>query len=126
MKLIRRTVKFLAALCRAGRFACVTSSGECKDRVLGFTSAVWSARNSPGESFHGRVSRLRKCFRCPIFDRKRLTCGTPGDVEKTYTGEDGSQRPMGCFCYMPVKVALADAVCWFDQHTGKGSWGWTA
>ena len=122
---MRRLTMFVRALLRAGWFACMTANGECRDRTLGFLSAIHSTWNSPSEPFWGRVSRLRKCFRCPIFDRERLTCGTPGDMDKTYTKTDGTIGAMGCFCFMPVKVSISDAVCWFDAHTNKGSWGWT-
>jgi Fe-S-cluster containining protein len=43
-----------------------------------------------------RFSRLRRCYRCPIFDRQLKRC-------RPY---DGS--PLGCGCYMPIAAGVKE------------------
>lgn len=52
----------------------------------------------------------------------RLTCGTPGDSDKTFLDFEGRSHYMGCFCFIPVKAKLSDATCWLKDHTGTGYW----
>lgn len=47
-------------------------------------------------------NRLRECVRCPLYDRRYKTCGSPG-------------TDVGCHCFLPMKAALPEARCWVEE-----------
>jgi hypothetical protein len=61
---------------------------------------------------------MADCENCPIYDRRLKTCGNAIRPERGIYDE-----PLGCFCYMPLKVTLEGASCWVNDHTGKDL-GW--
>lgn len=62
--------------------------------------------------------KLRQCFRCPMFNRKIMTCGTPGEVFNDGSGPQTN----GCWCNMLIKARIAGSTCW-ARDNGLG-FGW--
>lgn len=56
--------------------------------------------------------RLNRCLICPVFCRELKTCGDARIPDR--------DDPMGCFCYMPVKARIRDAVCWLQEPAQFG------
>jgi hypothetical protein len=64
--------------------------------------------------------RMRTCQRCPIYNRKARTCGTPGNFylnKETY-----EVIPEGCRCWMPWKAQCKDAGCWAREEGLDFGW----
>lgn len=124
MKKLKRIRQFAFALAMAIWHGCARGSfAECRERSGGFFTALWSGRNLPEVSRLEWFTRMHKCLRCPVFDRKRFTCGTPGDENKCFLDQDGQLQPMGCYCFMPVKAKLAGATCWLADFQQREGWG---
>lgn len=51
--------------------------------------------------------RLNRCLVCPVYCHELRTCGDARLNDR--------EDPMGCFCYMPVKARIRDAVCWLQE-----------
>lgn len=62
---------------------------------------------STTQKFH---SRIRACYRCPIFDRELKRC-------RPYTGS-----PNGCGCFV-VWTAKSLKTCWLQDRNPKWGWG---
>ncbi|NDJ15602.1 MAG: hypothetical protein EBY17_31270 [Acidobacteriia bacterium] len=56
--------------------------------------------------------RINRCLICPVFCRELNTCGDARLPE--------AEDPMGCFCYIPVKARIRDAVCWLQEPEQLG------
>jgi len=56
--------------------------------------------------------RLNRCLICPVFCHELKTCGDARISDR--------EDPMGCFCYMPVKARIRDAVCWMQEPAQLG------
>ena len=65
--------------------------------------------------------RMRGCFRCDIFNRKKYTCGTLGETfNNPLTGEE---EQLGCLCWMPVKAKNLKSNCWIYDVTNGATYG---
>jgi len=125
MSRLRRVSQFLTALLRGAWWACHGGNRqECWERARGLALVRRALTGHREVPFALYLHRLRACHACPIYDRQRRTCGTPGDGEKTYANDAGRIRPMGCWCWMPLKARLTDATCWMSDMTGRPTWGW--
>lgn len=63
-------------------------------------------------------SRLRTCYRCPLFYKPLRTCGSP--LVKDL-------RDVGCMCDMEIKAAAIEATCWYRETTYDDTeFGWPA
>lgn len=56
-------------------------------------------------------SRVRICYRCPVYDRGMRRC-------RPYTGS-----PLGCGCWVPL-IALFKDRCWGDEVLSEEGIGW--
>lgn len=69
---------------------------------------------------------MAACRRCPIFDRRRKTCGNPRakDPDLRWTNpETGKDEAMGCWCMMILKSRIANVTCWLhDQGVTDAGW----
>lgn len=58
-------------------------------------------------------SRLRWCMKCPFFDSRLLTCGTPGEtMDLVETNQQSRREPVGCWCWMPLAAKDPKKECW--------------
>lgn len=57
---------------------------------------------------------MAHCRSCPLFNAKRETCGTAGDMLK---GEGVVTQTFGCWCYLPLKNRL-HTDCWIWERCG--------
>lgn len=84
---------------------------------------IWSLHHRPEWSSESRgrlVARLVACHHCPLFNRRRQTCGNIGNrFRHPLTQLIQSQ---GCLCHMPTKARLA-CNCWLYDFT-NGNAGW--
>jgi len=64
------------------------------------------SRNSSRELWW---ERMRICNECPLYDRKKKSCGI-------------NEAGMGCGCYMPFKAAKTKSTCWARDMDFKFGW----
>lgn len=50
--------------------------------------------------------RLQACRDCPIYCPDLETCGDARTLD---------DKPLGCFCYLPVKARISSSVCWLHE-----------
>lgn len=66
------------------------------------------------------IGRLNQCQACPLYHAPAQTCGGP--TEWVWTDKHGRTALMGCGCYLPVKVWLAEARCWLGEVGQVSRW----
>jgi len=59
-----------------------------------------------------RARRIVACRACPLFDEKLMTCGSMDGEVDTVRGRE----PVGCGCFMPMKVRFEGSQCWLDER----------
>ena len=102
--------------------ACHSGFQEVWHRFWGMCSTWWASRNS--KLSQGVVAaRLDACRQCPLYCEDLSTCGDARNPQLWHDQTTGSTRPMGCFCFLPVKAKLSEATCWLDdQSVGDMRW----
>lgn len=55
--------------------------------------------------------RLKACHDCPIYCPELQTCGDARTID---------DKPLGCFCYLPVKARIKSSVCWLREPEQLG------
>jgi hypothetical protein len=114
-KTIRRRSQFLTAITVAAIFGISRFTlPEVWIAIKSVWSAVWADKkgNVPRGTW---VHRMKCCIRCPIYDLKRKTCGSPFSTHPD----------LGCYCFEPIASRQESKVCWLDEN-GDGStpYGW--
>ena len=117
---IVRRLKFFAALATAALYSDVRRVETWRSALAAF-AAFWGTV-ADGSSYRTPrwiyFRRMRACLRCPVYDRRRMTCGSFLDPEK---------RDVGCKCFMPAKCGILDEECWLYDNTGnRDDGGWPA
>lgn len=83
--------------------------------VRGLVSLIGSEKAEPTV----QADRLWSCWRCPLFDKKLRTCGTPGVVDKW-------GNPDGCWCDIPLVHKYKKKQCFLvatgDQRAAEYGW----
>ncbi len=61
--------------------------------------------------------RLNACEQCEIYCPELQTCGD---------ARVDDDKPLGCFCFMPVKARIPASRCWLNESEGlePGTMGW--
>lgn len=112
-------MKFLKTLVTSALWRCEVRGSGCIWDMLKLFPALLSGllgkRNAPPIA---SMERASICDKCPIFDKPRLACGKIGDSMEI----GGRKEPVGCGCYMPIKVAIPEATCWIRDHGFYGGW----
>jgi len=72
---------------------------------------------NPSENI--RLRRQVHCHHCPLYNKSRRTCGTPG---RTYVDHHGNLLRLGCWCLLPLKNRIPSN-CWLS-NASHGSKGW--
>lgn len=80
--------------------------------MLGLVRALFTPT---GDATVVAALRLSYCEKCPFFDSKWKTCGTPGEVVQ---GDDGAFK-IGCWCYLPLASRDPKKDCWARFHDIK-------
>jgi len=60
-------------------------------------------------------SRIRKCYKCPVYNKELKSCGSLGML-------DDSGRQMGCLCYIPFKARYKSSSCWLQSLGLDTNW----
>ena len=81
--------------------------------VKSIWSAVWADKSGDASRLLYQ-RRMRTCFKCPVFDRDRLTCGSPFSTSPE----------LGCWCFAPIKNKMKSARCWARDRTNMKGLGW--
>lgn len=70
----------------------------------GIVRAIIAFHHQPNRNL--AASRNAQCPRCPFYDTKWQTCGTPGEVHQrifaTAHTEYFAARKIGCWCWLPL------------------------
>jgi hypothetical protein len=69
-----------------------------------------------------RLGRMEACRACPLYDERLRTCGSMELDVRTVFGWE----PLGCGCFMPMKVAFAGSRCWRDERDPEARVWWDA
>jgi len=113
---LRQNLKWASALLVAGASSIWTPHGWSR---IGRAFALFFFSLSAADSHVNAKKyrhRMEVCRRCPLFYKPLEACGTP--LKKQLRG-------LGCYCYMPEKAKLEDAVCWIDSDApDAGQYGW--
>lgn len=64
-------------------------------------------------------ARTVACHKCPVYNNKLGTCGTPGEVD---VGGD----PLGCWCHIPTVSRYEKKDCYLksSKHPQRDQHGW--
>lgn len=81
---------------------------------VAFTRHAEDGGNTPHWLYY---SRMRCCFRCPLFYKPLRTCGSP--LRK-------SLRGVGCYCSMIFKASMIYGSCWIRTNAPTSPHGWPA
>lgn len=113
-KQIRRALRFILTGLRSARILC--RQGQCWQKVL--AGMRFQFRIYTGKAQRVRpelwAARLRACYRCPIFDPKRQTCGNGQYGDNPDTEQE---ILLGCQCVMPLAALMPAKNCWiYDTH----------
>jgi hypothetical protein len=68
--------------------------------------------------YAGWRKRLRACGRCPVFHKRLMTCGKPGDLY--WDANTGQMQQRGCLCPLRVKAQVPEATCWSEDDHWQG------
>lgn len=64
---------------------------------------------------------MRHCRECVLFNAKRQTCGTAGEM---YENLNHEVEPLGCWCFLPLKNRM-HTDCWlWLRASGDPTLGW--
>lgn len=69
---------------------------------------VWDQKRASESLYQERIDT---CERCPIYCMASKTCGDARELK--------DENPLGCFCFMPVKAAIPDSICWLKEVEQK-------
>jgi hypothetical protein len=108
--------RFIIALLVAGWYRC-RRGGDCLKTAKESFVAV---KNRPDGGHLMEEARNSECEKCPLFYKPLRTCGSP--LLKTPESRDHNGKPMGCFCFMPLK-SKTECNCWLYGESG-GVMGW--
>lgn len=78
---------------------------EALGYVIGGIRGLVSGWLGPKVDPEVRARRIATCERCPIYNRRLGTCGTPGQV-------DAYGQSLGCWCHIPTVARFAGKKCW--------------
>lgn len=64
-------------------------------------------------------ARMSACVKCPVYNDKLKTCGTPGLLD---IGAD----PVGCWCFIPIVSRYQKKGCYMrsSMHPQRDQHGW--
>lgn len=65
------------------------------------------------------ITELRNdsCPKCPFYDAKWKTCGTPGETMRGHAdGPFADSMKIGCWCYLPLANRDPKKDCWSRAH----------
>lgn len=86
--------------------------------VAGGVRALVTGWRGGNASLEVQRHRLNGCLACPLFDARFRTCGSMDQVVETRFGWE----PLGCGCFMPMKVGFAGSRCWLEERGAVGGW----
>jgi hypothetical protein len=108
-------IQFFFALVLAASFSDVTDS-HAYIRAWRAIKALfgWTGGKDGLVTEEAYQRRLATCRDCPVFYSRLNTCGSPM----------ATNPKLGCWCWLPAKNRLAEAVCWMDEQEmfSKHSW----
>lgn len=89
-------------------------------RGLGLFRQLLTILQNPKLDRKRYLNRMSQCRRCPIFNKKRKTCGTAGEMFNN--PRTGKRETLGCWCLVTVKNLLK-CNCWlYDITSGEQGW----
>lgn len=111
--------EFITALWLAARRGSSSPMDTLKDGLhVGFT-VLKTLLNYDRQASREKVEhRLKACLDCPIYCHELKTCGDARTID---------DKPLGCFCYIPVKARIESSVCWLrepEQLGPEAEQGW--
>jgi hypothetical protein len=114
-KKIIRQYQFLKAVLIAARYGIERFTlPEILSACLSVLKQIFSNKTADASKLIW-FSRVKKCLKCPVFDSRRLTCGSPFSTHPE----------LGCYCFMPIKAKMNSATCWLDENSdGSTEYGW--
>jgi hypothetical protein len=117
MRRVRFYSGFARALWLAARYDVRRSGWRVAGfHAWGFLKAIWGWIRAKKPSKEMVQRRLNACESCEIYCPELRTCG---DVRLD------DDKPLGCFCYMPVKARIKDSECWLKgEGIEPGAMGW--
>ena len=86
--------------------------------VMGGVKALVTGWRDARVSEDVEMARMDGCRVCPLFDGRLQTCGSMDDVVETRFGWE----PVGCGCFMPVKVRFKASRCWLEERGAVRRW----
>jgi hypothetical protein len=114
-KKILRRWQFLKAITIAARYGIERFT---LPEIWFAVKSVWRAIrvDKSGNISHSKwVHRMKCCYKCPVFDRRLKTCGSPFST----------QPQLGCYCFEPIAAKREKKLCWLDSNSdGSLDYGW--